>query len=50
MLATGDGGLLAVEGTVEFRAHWVAAGQRGDQHEVSRFVRENGAWRYLDAT
>ncbi len=49
VLATSGGGLLAAEGTVEFRAHWVAGGERGDQHEVSRFVREDGAWRYLDA-
>ncbi|MGY2128003.1 YchJ family protein [Blastococcus sp. SYSU DS0617] len=49
VLATDGGGLLATEGTVEFRAHRVAGGQRGAQHEVSRFVREHGAWRYLDA-
>lgn len=48
VLATRDGGLLAAEGTVEFRATWVAGGQRGEQHEVSRFVRDDGAWRYLD--
>ena len=49
VLATSGGGLLAGEGTVEFRAHSVHSGGRGDQHEVSRFVREDGAWRYLDA-
>ena len=43
------GGLLATEGTVEFVAHRISGGQRGEQHEVSRFVREEGAWRYLDA-
>jgi SEC-C motif-containing protein len=53
VLATSGGGLLAVEGTVEFRAHYVAGGVvaggvRGDQHEDSRFVRENHRWRYLD--
>ena len=48
VLATRDGGLLSAEGTVEFRATWVAGGQRGEQHEVSRFVRDDGAWRYLD--
>ena len=48
VLATSAGGLLAAEGTVEFRAHWVAGGQRGAQHENSRFAREDGAWRYLD--
>ncbi len=49
VLSTDGGGLLTTEGTVEFRAHWSAGGQRGEQHEVSRFVREDGAWRYLDA-
>ena len=49
VLATSGGGLLAGEGTVEFRAHSVHSGVRGDQYEVSRFVREDGAWFYLDA-
>lgn len=48
VLATEGGGLLAAEGTVEFTAHRIAGGSRGEQHEVSRFVREDGAWRYLD--
>jgi SEC-C motif domain protein len=48
VLATTGGGLLAAEGTVEFRAHHLAGGVRGDQHENSRFVREDGQWRYLD--
>ncbi|MDK3255321.1 YchJ family protein [Blastococcus capsensis] len=49
VLRTAGGGLLDREGTVEFRAHWQAGGTSGDQHEASRFVREDGAWRYLDA-
>lgn len=49
VLATDGGGLLAEEGTVEFVAHRLAGGERGEQREVSRFVREDGAWRYLDA-
>ncbi len=49
VLATDGGGLLAAEGTVEFVAHRISGGARGEQHEVSRFVREDGAWRYLDA-
>ncbi|MDT0274555.1 YchJ family protein [Blastococcus goldschmidtiae] len=49
VLATDGGGLLAADGTVEFTAHRIADGERGAQHEVSRFVREQGAWRYLDA-
>ena len=48
VLTTTGGGLLAAEGTVEFRAHHVAGGVRGDQHENSSFVREDGQWRYLD--
>ncbi len=48
VLATTDGGLLASEGTVEFRAWYRHEGETGSQHETSRFVREDGAWRYLD--
>jgi SEC-C motif domain protein len=48
VLATTGGGLLAAEGTVEFRAHSVVDRAAGTQHENSRFVREDGQWRYLD--
>ena len=48
VLATTGGGLLAAEGTVEFRAHSVVEGVVGAQHENSRFLREDGRWRYLD--
>ncbi|WP_369139113.1 YchJ family protein [Modestobacter versicolor] len=48
VLATTGGGLLAAEGTVEFRAHSVVDRTAGSQHEDSRFVREDGGWRYLD--
>jgi SEC-C motif-containing protein len=48
VLATSGGALLSSEGTVEFRAHYVSAGSAGSQHENSRFVREDGQWRYLD--
>jgi SEC-C motif-containing protein len=48
VLATTGGGLLAAEGTVEFRAHSVVERAVGAQHENSRFVREHGRWRYLD--
>ena len=48
VLATTGGGLLAAEGTVEFRAFSVVGGASGTQHENSRFVREDGQWRYLD--
>ena len=48
VLAKTGGTLLGAEGTVEFRAHYVVAGRTGAQHENSRFVREDGRWRYLD--
>ena len=48
VLAATVGGLLAAEGTVEFRAHYVRNGAAGTQHENSRFVREDGRWHYLD--
>ncbi len=43
------GGLFHTEGTVEFRAHYRTGGEPGVLHENSRFVREDGAWRYLEA-
>lgn len=46
---TRSGGSQATRGVVEFTAHYMQAGHRGSQHEVSTFVRENGAWFYLDA-
>jgi SEC-C motif-containing protein len=48
VLATTGGSLLSTDGTVEFRAHYLANGRTGAQHENSRFVREGGRWRYLD--
>jgi SEC-C motif-containing protein len=48
VLGTSGGSLIAAEGAVEFRAHYRLAGQAGAQHERSRFVREDGLWRYLD--
>ncbi|MCB0962313.1 MAG: preprotein translocase [Acidimicrobiales bacterium] len=51
VLATADGGLLDQEGTVEFRARYRdAEGTDGALHEVSRFVRHDGAWTYVDGT
>jgi SEC-C motif-containing protein len=43
------GGPFDRVGVVEFRAYYRSDGQRGDQHEVSRFVRERGRWYYVDA-
>jgi SEC-C motif-containing protein len=43
------GGPFHAEGTVEFRAHYRAGGRDGVLHENSRFVREDGEWRYVEA-
>ncbi|MFC1416576.1 YchJ family protein [Streptacidiphilus cavernicola] len=43
-----DGGPFHVGGTVAFRAHWTERGEPGVLAETSRFVREGGAWVYLD--
>lgn len=49
ILAVSGGGPLHTEGTVEFRAHYrTADGSRGAMREVSRFVRVQGKWTYLD--
>lgn len=47
--ATG-GGPFHTEGTVEFRAHYRAAGRPGSLHENSRFTRHETAWVYVDGT
>lgn len=49
ILATSRGGMLDTDGTVEFRAHYRAPDGAREQHEVSRFVRDSGAWVYVDA-
>jgi SEC-C motif-containing protein len=43
------GGPFDSEGTVEFTAHSRAGNERYRQHEVSRFVRADKTWFYLDA-
>lgn len=48
VLRTERGGLLDDDGVVEFRAHYRSPEGRGTLHEVSRFVRERGAWLYVD--
>ena len=48
ILATSRGGMLATEGTVEFRAFLRIDGGVDEHHEVSRFVKESGRWWYLD--
>jgi SEC-C motif domain protein len=49
IVSTGRGGPLDMEGTVEFRAYFRHDGERGVQHETSRFRREDRRWYYLDA-
>ncbi len=48
VVRTERGGLLDTDGVVEFRASYRAPAGPGALHEVSRFVREHGAWLYLD--
>ena len=40
--ASGDAGV------VEFVARWRESGRGVRLHEISRFVREDGRWRYID--
>jgi SEC-C motif-containing protein len=49
ILGKTGGGLLQTTGTVEFRASYRRGKQRGEQHENSTFVRENGLWLYVEA-
>ncbi len=41
------GGPLDHDGIVEFRAYYRHDGHRGEQHEVSSFVRGRGRWSYV---
>jgi SEC-C motif-containing protein len=47
ILGKAGGGLFDVDGTVEFRAHYRAAGHPDVLHEHSRFVRADGGWVYV---
>jgi SEC-C motif-containing protein len=47
ILHTRDGGLFDATGTVQFRATYLRAGQRGVLAETSKFVRHNKHWTYL---
>jgi SEC-C motif domain protein len=49
IVATDAGGALAQDGTVELRAHYERDGHPGVLHEISRFVRLDRRWVYLDA-
>ncbi|MCX6498754.1 MAG: YchJ family protein [Arthrobacter sp.] len=48
IVSTGRGGPLDTEGTVEFKAYFRHDGERGVQHETSRFRREDRRWYYVD--
>ena len=48
VLAAEQGGPFDDAGTVEFVATSKSAQGRQEQHEISRFVREDGAWYYVD--
>lgn len=43
------GGAAASRGVVEFTAHYLDGRHEAQQHEVSTFVKQDGAWFYLDA-
>jgi SEC-C motif-containing protein len=48
ILQTQGGGSNDTKGTVEFIARFEVRGKPAQLHEVSRFVREDGRWLYLD--
>lgn len=48
VLAASGGGPLEARGRVAFRARYVAGGRPQVLEEDSAFVREGGAWLYLD--
>ncbi|MDX6349995.1 MAG: motif domain protein [Streptomyces sp.] len=45
---TADGSSFHTTGTVTFRARYTQDGRPGELHERSRFVRQDGAWVYVD--
>lgn len=49
VLATERGGMLDHDGTVEFVAHHRDGDGDHAHHELSRFRRHEGRWRYVDA-
>jgi len=50
IMSTRSGGADGDEGTVEFIARYKIAGRGYRLHEVSRFIRRDGLWVYLDGT
>ncbi|MFE6775221.1 YchJ family protein [Streptomyces sp. NPDC057702] len=49
VLRTEGGTAFHTDGTVEFRADFTVGGHAHSQHELSRFVRQDGHWVYLSA-
>lgn len=49
ILTTRAGGESSSRGVVEFIAHYRQDGAERSQREMSTFVREDGAWYYVDA-
>ncbi|TFB76400.1 hypothetical protein E3O06_03300 [Cryobacterium glaciale] len=49
IVRTERGGLLDKKGIVEFIAHYRENGSAGRQHEISRFLKTDHRWFYLDA-
>ena len=50
VLATAKGGEADSDGTVEFAAHFTVSGRAHRHHELSRFVKRDDRWWYLDGT
>lgn len=48
IVSTREGGPFDQAGVVEFEAFYRSPDGPGSQHEISRFVREDGRWLYLD--
>ena len=48
IVATDKGGSDDQQGIVSFIAHFRQGGKNHQHREISRFVREQGEWRYLD--
>jgi SEC-C motif-containing protein len=44
------GGLKDSKGIVEFKAYFLLEGEEYAMHEISRFIKTNGRWFYLDGT
>jgi SEC-C motif-containing protein len=47
VLGSTGGSAFHTEGTVEFTARYRVGGRSGEQHENSRFAREDGRWVYV---